>query len=117
MDATPLFDCADDGGEVVVQQYEVCYLPADVAAAPAHGDADVRTFEGRGIVDPIPGDGHDVSVRLQGFDDAELVLGADPREHVRLADDGAQLVARHPLELRAGHDARVPDPDPPGHRQ
>ena len=85
VDAAALFDRGGDGGEVVVEEHEVGDLAADVAASLAHGDADVRPFQGGGVVDAVSGHGDDLAVGLEGVDEGEFVLGVDPGEHPDVA--------------------------------
>jgi hypothetical protein len=63
--------------KVVVQQHHVAGFFADIGAGDAHGDADIRLLQGRGIVDPIAGHGDNWPCFLQGLHDAQLVLGGD----------------------------------------
>ena len=80
-----------DGGERVVQQHHHGGLPGDVGAGGAHGDADVRVLERRGVVGAVPGDGDDLAAPLKGGDHPHLVLGADPAQQ-QLARPGEQSV-------------------------
>ena len=61
--------------EVVVGQYHVRGLLGHVGASDAHGDADVGRLDGRGVIDPVSGHRHDLTSRLPGADDPQLVLG------------------------------------------
>ena len=104
-DASSFFDGLLDGGEVVVGQDHVRGALGDVGAGDAHGDADVGSLEGRGVVDAVSGHGDDVSVGLEGLDDLNLVLGRDASEDVRGVDflleslfvEGVDLIAAHAL--------------------
>jgi hypothetical protein len=58
------------------------------------------------IVDAVAGHGHDFAVRLQGLDDAELLLRHDPREDRRGAHVQSKLGFAELLELRPGEEVR-----------
>ena len=73
----------DDRAEIVVEQHDRRRLARHVGAAAAHGDADVRRLERRRVVDAVAGHRDDLAVRLERVDDAQLLLGHDPREHRR----------------------------------
>lgn len=75
-----------DRAEVVGGQHDVRGLAGDVGACAAHGDADVGLAQGRGVVDPIAGDGDDPASELQRTDEAQLVFGRDAGVHVHVAD-------------------------------
>ena len=95
VDAAAFLDGRDDGGEVVVEQHDVGNLPRDVAAALPHGDTDVGALERRRVVDAVSRDGDDLTVLLEGFDQAQLVLGRHARKDVDVANKVAQLIRRH----------------------
>jgi hypothetical protein len=95
----------DDRGEVVVGEDEVGGLARDVGARAAHGDADVRLFQGRRVVDAVARHRHDVTERAVRVHDAELLLGRGAREHPQAHGFGAKRVVAHLGELGAGDDA------------
>ena len=57
----PLFDGRTDRGEAVVREDDLAGFLRDIGPDPAHRSAHVSGLEGRGVVDPIAGDGHDVT--------------------------------------------------------
>ena len=81
----PSSTALDDGGEVVVEQDEVGHFAADVRAALTHGHADIGTLQRGRIVDPVAGHRHDLTLRLQRFDEQQLLLRPHAREHIHLA--------------------------------
>jgi hypothetical protein len=48
----------------------------------AHRHSNIRPFERRGVVYTIAGHRHDVTLRLQCFDEAQLLLGPHAREDI-----------------------------------
>ena len=75
VDAPPLLDRRDDGGEVVVLEDHVRGFLGDVGAGDAHGHADVRLAQRRRVVHAVTGHGHDRALLAPGIDDAQLLLG------------------------------------------
>ena len=57
-----LLHAGDDGGKVVIQQDHIGGLLRHVGASDAHGDADVRLLQRRGVVHPIPRHRHNGSL-------------------------------------------------------
>ena len=100
IDAPSLLDGRDDGGKVVVGEDHVRRTLGHVGARPAHGTADVRRFQGRGIVHPVPCHGHDVPPLLQGLDDTGLVFRGHPGKDGGMLHRPLQLLPAHPLQLR-----------------
>ncbi len=85
--ARPCFDRGDDRGEVVVEQHEVGGLASDVAAARAHGDADVGLPQCGPVVHAVAGHRDHVPTRPECPSDPELVLGRHPGDHHAVAID------------------------------
>ncbi len=54
-----------DGGEVVVEQDQVCSFLADIRSVDAHSHTDVGGLQRRSIIDTIAGHGHIMSFLLQ----------------------------------------------------
>ncbi len=75
VDDPPLLDGTDDAGEVVVGDHHVGVLLGDLGPLDAHGDTDVRFFQGRGVVHSVARHGDNVPLLLQCLDDLQLVLG------------------------------------------
>src|SRR5690606_20635975 len=88
----------DDGGEVVVGQDQGGRLLGHRGAGNAHGDSDVGGLEGGGIVDSVAGHGGNMTTRLQGLHDLDLVFRCDAGEDRNLVDLPGQLVGAHPVE-------------------
>jgi hypothetical protein len=59
----------------------------------------VRLLQGRVVVDPVPGHGNDLPLRLEGLDDPELVLGRHPGEHPGPGRHGLAPFGVEPGEL------------------
>ena len=91
--------------EVVVEQHQVGGLAGHVAAAGAHGDADVGLPQRRGVVDPVAGHRDDVAAVAQSTAAMRsLSAGVDPgddrtvrrgRAAAELGVVGGQVAARH----------------------
>ena len=103
-DAPSETDGRDDGREIIVQQYERRGLTGHVRSATAHGDADVRRLQRRGVVDPVAGHGDDLPVCLQRGHDAQLLLGNDTGKDLHVADLAGQFLVRHAIEFGTGDD-------------
>ena len=98
----------DDAGEVVVEQDEVRGLLGDVGAVQPHGDADVGLLQRRRVVDPVAGDGDDLALLLQRFDEVHLLLGGDAgEEDLRGIQRQLQLRGRQAPQVVAGDDHRL----------
>ncbi|CVM15383.1 Uncharacterised protein [Streptococcus pneumoniae] len=68
--------------EPVAHQGDVRGLDGHTGAGRAHGHADVRRRQGRGVVDAVTDHRDDAALGLQGLDRLELVLGQQARPHV-----------------------------------
>lgn len=75
VNATAFFDGGDDRGEVVIRDDHVRCLLGDFRAGLAHGNSDVRTLDGRSVIDPIAGHRDHRVTRFPRADDPQLVLG------------------------------------------
>ena len=64
VNSAPPLDSLHNGGKTVVQQHNIAGLLGHLGAGDAHGDAHIRVFERRGIVDAVPGDRHHISQRF-----------------------------------------------------
>ena len=106
VDVAPFLDGSDDGCEIVVHEHDIGHLARDVAAALAHGDADVGALQRRRVVHPVAGDRDDLAQVLQRLDQAQLVLGRYAGEDIDHAGRLAQLLRRKPID--------VLDPSAPG---
>ncbi len=78
IDGAAVPDGNDHGVQIVFFQDHVGHFPGHIRAGPAHGDAHVRSFEGRAVVNPVPGHGHDFTGLLQGLHDLKLMGRANP---------------------------------------
>ena len=127
-----LFDVVEDGpaflhrghqgGEVVVRQDHGRGLLGDFGAGDAHGHADIRPLQGRGVVDPVPGHGHHLALRLEDIHQAELMFRGHPGEHPDLPEGLFELRITQLVELRTGDDrmgflSRGESGPPPGRRR
>ena len=93
----------DDGGEVVVSEDHAGGVLGHLGAGDAHGHADVRLFQGGGVVDPVPGHGHHPAPLLPGLDDAHFVLRRHPGEDGEPFNVLLQQLLGHKVQLRPGH--------------
>ena len=73
-DDPSFFDRRRHRFEAIVLQHDGRRLLGDVGAAHAHGDADVRLLQRRGVVDAVPEHRDDLAAMLQRLDDQQLVL-------------------------------------------
>jgi len=73
-------DGGDDAGEGIVLKHHVGSLPGHLGASLAHGDADVRLLQGRGVVDAVARHGDDGAAALVQGNEVEFALGPDPGE-------------------------------------
>ena len=69
IDPPPEANGRDDRRKIVVQQDQRSCLARDVSAAAAHGDADMRRFQRRRVIDAIAGHGNDLAIGFQRIDD------------------------------------------------
>ena len=69
----PLADGIFDGGEIVVQQDNVGGVFGNVCTRNAHGNADIRLFEGGRIVDAVARHGGHFAAAFERLDDTELI--------------------------------------------
>jgi len=90
---------ADDAGEVVVREHQCGGFFRYLGAGNAHRHADVGGFQCGGVVDAIAGHGDDVPLRLQGFDDAHLVLRRHAGKHGAACDQSGHFCLRQPIQF------------------
>ena len=72
-------------------------LDGDARARCAHGDADISRRQRRGVVDPIPGHGHNLTRLLELADDSQLVL----RQQISVDFGDAGLFGNRPAVRRS----------------
>ncbi|GBE13270.1 hypothetical protein BMS3Abin13_01568 [bacterium BMS3Abin13] len=80
-DAAPLFNRGLNGAEIVVDKHHVGGILGHLGAGYPHGHADIRLFQGRGIIDAVAGHGHHVTSGLQGLHQAQFLVRRHPGEH------------------------------------
>ncbi len=102
VDAPPLLDRGDDGREVIVLEDHVRGFLGDVGAGDAHGHADVRLAQRRGIVDAVAGHGTDRTLLPPGIDDAQLLLGVGAGVDADVLHASGQLFIRDLGQLGTG---------------
>jgi len=83
-DATAFFDCAEDGGKVIVGEDNVGAVPGDIRAG-AHGDADICSSETGAVVDSVARHGDVATSSVESIDHAYLCAGC------AAGDDEGQL--------------------------
>jgi len=89
---------------IVVEQNEGRSLARDIGPAPTHGDADVGSLEGGSVVHAVARHGDDFAARLDGIDDAQLLLGHRPREDRCRAHTLGEFCLAHLLEIASRND-------------
>ena len=94
----PVLHRPDDGGEIVVRQYHACGVLGHLSAGNAHGHADIRLLQGRRVVDPVAGHGHQFAPRLPGPYDTDLVLRGHPGVDRDLGGKLPQLTVTHSVD-------------------
>jgi hypothetical protein len=80
-DDPPLGNGRHDGGERIILEHHVGGFGRYLRAPESHCNADVRFFEGRGVVHAVAGHAHDVALLLVEFDHVELLGRAHPGKH------------------------------------
>src|SRR6185437_3561548 len=75
-------DDGRDGGQVVAHDDDVGGVQGQVRAGPAHGGTGADGGQGRGVVNPIPGQQHLAPGGFQVPDGLHLALGQQPGAHV-----------------------------------
>ena len=90
----------DNGGEVILQQDQRRRLAGHIGAAFAHGDADMRRFQCRRVVDPVTGHGHHFAIALECLDDGQFLRRRDPGKHRTARHAIRELGSRHRCQLR-----------------
>ena len=105
-----------NGGEVIIRQHHTGGVLGDLRSRDAHGNADVRLLQGRGVVDAVAGHGHQIAPLLPRPDDPDLMLRGHPGIDADLRHKVPQLRITHSVDDRALHGFRaVPqDTDLPG---
>ena len=97
VNAATFFHCGHDRREVVIEEHQICDFAADVRAALPHRHANVRTFERRRVVHSVARHRHNLTLRLQRFDELQLLLRADSCEDIDVVQRGTvrshQIVA------------------------
>ena len=103
VDAAAFLHGGHDGGKVVVCQHHIGHVLGHVGAGDAHTDADIRHFQGGGIVDAVPRHGRDGAAAAPGRHNAGLVFGLHPGIHAVLRHGLCQLLIGEGIQLRARH--------------
>jgi len=80
IDAPPVADSLHYGGKVVIHKNKIGSFARDLAAALAHGNADVRVFECWSVVDAVACHGYNLAVLLECFYNAHFMFRNDARE-------------------------------------
>ena len=76
----PQLDRLHDGREVVIQEHQGSRFARHVRASSAHGDADMRGFQGGRVVDAVTGHRHHFALGFERLNDAQLLLRHDSGE-------------------------------------
>ena len=64
----------DHSGKIIICQDHGCRILGNLGSHDSHGHTNVRLFQGRGIIHPIPRHGYNPALPLPRFHDADLVL-------------------------------------------
>ena len=101
-DDTALTDGGNNGGEVVVGQNHLGSLTGDVGTLLTHGNTHIGGLEGGSVIDTITGHGGNLSLGLEGLDNADLVLRRGTSEDVVGHDGLLELIVGHGIHLGTG---------------
>ena len=101
-DDTALTDGGNNGGEVVVGQNHLRSLTGNIGTLLTHGNTHVGGLEGGGVVDTVTGHGGNLSLGLEGLDNADLVLRRGTGEDVVGHDGLLELIVGHGIHLGTG---------------
>jgi len=104
----PFLHRRGDRREVVVRNDDVGGLLGDFRPGDAHGDANRRLLQRRGIVHPISGHGDHGIAPLPGTHDPQLVGGGDSREHGNARYPLRQIAVVETGQLGAGESLVAP---------
>ena len=88
--------------KAVVEQHEIGGFAGYRRAPLSHRHADVRRFQGGGVIDPIPCHGHHLAGGLKGSHQLQFLLGHHPRKDRHLRHQFAELGQWHRCEFRPG---------------
>ncbi len=91
-----------DGSKVVVREHHLRRLLGGLGALDPHGNAHVRSFQRRGIVHAVAGHGTNLTPRLEGMHQAELVLGTRAGKHIDRMHLIAELRVAVAVQMFAG---------------
>ena len=103
---TAFFYRRNDGGEVVVCKDHVGHVFRNVGSGNAHTDADIRTLNGRSIVDTVAGHGGDFAFCFPCFYDANFVFRLNPGIDRVFFHDGFKFAFGNFIQLGAGDGLR-----------
>jgi len=92
IDVTSEFHGNEDRAEVVVQKLDIASALGDIGTSDSHGEADVRSVKGWGIVGAVAGDSNGTSNADQGIDKQELVIGLGPSHNLQFLLDSFEGV-------------------------
>lgn len=73
-----------------------------LSSGDAHGNADVRFFQCRGVIDTVSGHGNHIAVFLPGIHDPDLMFRRYPGIHGNFVNLFSQLLITQCIQLRAG---------------
>ncbi len=107
VDAPAFLDRRNDGGEIVVRDHHVRDFFGDVGAGDAHRDADIRFFDGRGVIHAVARHRDDLMAAAPRPDDPQLVLRRDAGVHGDLVYLLFELLLAELVQLLAGQGQRV----------
>ena len=101
-DSPSLPDGRDNGGEIIIHQDHVGGIFRHIGSVLSHGAANVCRFQGRGVVYPVSGHGHYISLLLVLFYQTYLVGGGDSGKDAVPGQAGCQFAVRQKIQLPPG---------------
>lgn len=110
VDASPEPHRLNDRPEIIVEKHDRRRFAGDIGATLAHGNADMRRLERRGIVDSVSRHCDDFAIRLIGSHDPQLLLRHDPREDGHRLEPFCQRRIVQGREFAAGQHVAARDP-------
>ena len=81
IDPSALFNCADNGGEVVIGDDHIRCFFRNLGACFSHSHANIGGLQSRSIIDSVSRHGYNMASFFQRLYYADLVLCRNPRKH------------------------------------
>ena len=93
-------DGLNNGREIIIQQNKVRGFASHIGSPLAHGNANVRGFQRRGVIHSVAGHRDDLAVGLQRVDQLKLLLGHGAGKDACLRNPVAESLIIHRRDFR-----------------